>query len=60
MDARSFAKREKDEKRPRGVQANSLMGKVLIALSRAGLLDTEKMFSEGECLPFPLENVLRG
>lgn len=44
---RSFAKREKDEKKTRGVKADSLMGRVLVALSRAGLLDTEKMFAEG-------------
>jgi hypothetical protein len=39
--------RDKDEKRAKKVAADSIMGKVLIALSKANLLDPEMMFSEG-------------
>jgi DNA polymerase beta len=39
--------RDKDEKRAKKVAADSIMGKVLIALSKASLLDPEMMFSEG-------------
>jgi len=45
---RSFVTRDKDEKRAKKVAADSIMGKVLIALSKANLLDTEMMFSEGK------------
>ena len=48
---RSFTARDKDEKKTRGVKADSLMGRVLVALSRARLLDTEKMFAEGRSSP---------
>jgi len=50
-DSRSFVTRDKDEKRPKKVAADSIMGKVLIALSNANLLDPEMMFSEGDSLP---------
>lgn len=46
-DGRSFVTRDKDEKRAKKVAADSIMGKVLIALSNANLLDPEMMFSEG-------------
>lgn len=47
IDGRSFVTRDKDEKRAKKVAADSIMGKVLIALSKAELLDPEMMFSEG-------------
>ena len=50
-DGRSFVTRDKDEKRAKKVAADSIMGKVLIALSNANLLDPEMMFSEGKLLP---------
>jgi hypothetical protein len=46
-DIRSFVTRDKDEKRAKKVAADSIMGKVLVALSNANLLDPEMMFSEG-------------
>jgi hypothetical protein len=51
-DGRSFVTRDKDEKRAKKVAADSIMGKVLIALSNANLLDPEMMFSEGKLPPF--------
>lgn len=48
LTLRSFVTRDKDEKRAKKVAADSIMGKVLIALSKANLLDTEMMFSEGK------------
>lgn len=50
-DYRSFVTRDKDEKRAKKVAADSIMGKVLIALSNANLLDPEMMFSEGKLPP---------
>jgi len=50
-DSRSFVTRDKDEKRAKKVAADSIMGKVLIALSSANLLDPEMMFSEGKLQP---------
>jgi len=48
VDDRSFVTRDKkDQKRASKVAADSIMGKVLIALSNANLLDPEMMFSEG-------------
>jgi hypothetical protein len=47
-DGRSFVTRDKEEKRSRKVEADSIMGKVLIALSQANLLDPEMTFSEGK------------
>jgi len=44
--------RDKDEKRAKKVAADSIMGKVLIALSNANLLDPEMMFSEGKLPSF--------
>jgi hypothetical protein len=55
-DGRSFVTRDKDEKRAKKVAADSIMGKVLIALSKASLLDPEMMFSEGK-LPLPFYRV---
>lgn len=57
-DDRSFVTRDKDEKRAKKVAADSIMGKVLIALSNANLLDPEMMFSEGE-LPPSLQELVR-
>jgi hypothetical protein len=50
--ARSFVTRDKDGKRAKTVAANSIMGRVLIALSKANLLDPDMMFAEGK--PFVL------
>jgi hypothetical protein len=50
-DYSSFVTRDKDEKRAKKVAADSIMGKVLIALSNANLLDPEMMFSDGELPP---------
>jgi len=49
--------RDKDEKRAKKVAADSIMGKVLIALSNANLLDPEMMFSEGKLPPSLRESV---
>ena len=50
-DYSTFVTRDKDEKRAKKVAADSIMGKVLVALSNANLLDPEMMFSGGSFHP---------
>lgn len=45
---RSFVRRDKEERKTQSVRSTSIMGQVLIDLSKANLLDPEKMFSEGQ------------
>jgi DNA polymerase beta len=47
LTIRSFVRRDKNEKTTRSVSSTSIMGQVLLALSKADLLDPDKMFAEG-------------